>query len=591
MDVQGITIDAPTTRDRDDAIWAEMDARGWTVTVCIANVASAITKGSTFDETAHRRVETSYMAGDHNRPMLPRRFSEGSCSITEGQERPVMAVRIRLDHALEPQFIAVDESRLTSHAQISYQDVPKILDKNDHELHAVLAPLGRLADGLMEKRRKEGAFVLYDLSTGWVTSEEGHLRRLKDTKETFGYIIVQELMILANAELARFCVENEIPVPFRNHTARAAAPDRAAMMERINLGLRGPIADLEMARKQFGLVMNKANYGTTLEGHYGLNLPAYLHGTSPIRRYPDLVVQRQVLAFAAKYKLPYTAEEVAEICDHINATLEAKAKEVSQAALERANRQAEKALRKDDLDHLSDREFERVVKVAVRAGDLNKMVADAFLHRLKNGSASLIDMYVILLKSTDAWQPVRGAILRHLIENPHHATSVAAIASQTGGWSEPKFKIYRGGEGHAIVHTVQVDFKKPGIQSRPVRASSSKAAKQRAVVDALASFVGVTLPEWPASAAKSEKPPADVMPSATSDNPVGALGEYCQGLGESLPVYEHHRAGGQDHEPTFIVSCKALDFSVESPPRATKKLAKKQAASMIIKLIHAKANQ
>jgi len=589
MDVQGITIDGASTRDRDDAIWADLDARGWTVTVCIADIAAAITRGSPSDETAHRRVETTYMAGGRNRPMLPRRFSEVACSITQGQERRVMAIRIRLDHDLEPQFVSIDESILVSKRQLTYQEIPGILNAEDHELHSAIARLGRLADRLMEKRRKAGAFVLYDLSTGWVTSEEGYLRRLKDTKETFGYIIVQELMILANAELARFCVENEIPVPFRNHTARAAAPEREAMLERIDLGLRGAVADLETARKQFAMVMNKANYGTKLKGHYGLNLPAYLHGTSPIRRFADLIVQRQVLAFVGGSKPLYSTAEVDEISDHINATLAARAKEASQAALERANRQAESAIRKDDLAHLSDKEFERVVKVAVRGEGFNPFVAEVFLRRLREGAATLVDMQFILFKSTPEWAPVRKAIIEHLAEHPHKAISIAAIASQTDGWGEPSYKVQRGGSDHAIVHTVQVWFKKPGIESPKVQAPSSRVAKQRAVVEALAKFAGEALPPWPEAAEQAKEKRA--LPSRQSDNPVGELSEYCQGIGAELPTYESIRAGGSDHEPTFTVTCEALDFSVKSPPKASKKLAKRQAAAMVIKLIHAKANQ
>lgn len=491
MDVQGITIDAATTRDRDDAVWAEIDTRGWTVTICIANVAAAISKGSTFDETAHRRVETSYMAGARPRPMLPRRFSEGSCSITEGQERSVMAVRIRLDHALDTQFVTVDESSLVSKAQLTYDQIPRILESKDHLLYPAVASLWRLADGLMRRRRKSGAFVLYDTSHGWVTTEDGHLQRLNETEATSGYVIVQELMILANAELARFCVENEIPVPFRNHTARAAAPKREAMLERIAWGLRGSIGDLETARKQFDMVMNNADYGTVIEGHYGLNLPAYLHGTSPGRRYADLVVQRQVLAFLNGKQLPYSGEEAEQVCGHINAELVARSKKAQQEELEKANKQAESEMRRDDLAHLSVKDFERVIKVAVRSKIFNPFVAEVFLRRLNDGNATISNMHFILLHSTKEWGSVRNRIIEHLANEPHKAISIVAIAAQKSGWSEPSYSVQRGGgEGPSMVHTVQVFFKKPGIESGKVKAPSSKMGKRLAVVEALAKFVG-----------------------------------------------------------------------------------------------------
>lgn len=591
MDVQGITIDSATTRDRDDAIWAEMDARGWTATFCIANVASAISKNSAFDETAYRRVETIYMPGNRNQPMIPRRFSEGSCSITKDLERPVMAIRMRLDHSLEPQFITIDESQLTSRAQLAYEDISKILEQEDHELYPALSQIRRLADGLMEKRRKSGALVLYDLSNGWLTTEEGHLRRLKDTRETIGHIIVQELMILANTELAKFCVENEIPIPFRNHTARAAAPDRTAIMERLNIGVKSPIADLETARKQFSLVMNKANYGTLLEGHYGLNLPAYTHGTSPIRRYADLVVQRQVLAFVAGTKLPYSTEHVSSICEYINKTLESRAKENSQAALERANRRAETSIRRDDLDHLSDKEFERVIKVAVRAEDFNPTVAEAFLHRLKCGTATVVDMQFILLNGSEGWQPIRESIVRHLVEHPYQATSVAYMASQIGGWSEPKYKLQREGDDHHVSHAAQAVFKKPDIETKKVRARSGRLAKQRAVVEAIASFVGYHVPPWPKETIASKLTVDAAIPNHKTDNPIGALVEYCQAIGVDTPSYEYIGRDDGGGRIEFIAQCKMLDFSVKSPPCSSKKAARRKVARMLIKLIRAKENQ
>ncbi len=587
MDVQGITIDGKTTRDRDDAIWAQSDARGWTVTVCIANVAMAITRGSTFDDTAHRRVETSYFAGDRNHPMLPRRFSEGSCSLSEGQERPVMAIRIRLDHTLETEFTSIDESRLVSQKQLAYDEIPSILDDKNHPLHPAISPMARLATGLMEKRRNAGAFVLYDLSNGWVMSEEGHLRKLKDTKETFGYIIVQELMILANAELAAFCAKNEIPVPFRNHTARASAPDREAMMQRLSLGLNGPVSDLEVARKQFNLVMNKANYGPVIEGHYGLNLPAYLHGTSPIRRYADLIVQRQILAFTAGRTMPYSAMEIAELSEHINAALSTKAAEVSKAAIQRANEQAQMAVRKDDLDYLSEKEFERVIKVAVRTEDFNPVVAEAFLQKLTNDKATLIDMHFILFKSKENWQPIRRSVIVHLVEYPHKAISIVMMAAQLNGWSEPKYKMKRGGDSDdAMTHTAKVFFHKPGVESSAITTPNKKLSQQRACVEALARSIDEVLPPWPKVAKKVK---SDIgLPYDNSDNPISDLSEYCQSIGEELPMYNSRRTGGADHEPTFVVSCSALGFSADSPALSTKKIAKKQAAAHVIRTLRAR---
>lgn len=584
MDVRGITIDNKTTRDRDDAIWVESDARGWSVTVCVANVALHITKGSQFDDVAHSRVETNYMAGDRNRPMLPRRFSEGACSLTEGQSRPVMAIRIRLDHGLETQFISIDESDLTVENQLTYRQIPDILDDEAHPLYPQIHLLAQLANGLMEKRRKEGAFVLYDLRTGWIMSEEGYLRQLKDTKETFGHIIVQEMMILANAELAKFCAEKEIPIPFRNHRARASAPERKVMMEQLNMGIQSPIANLDVVRKQFAIVMDKASYSSTIEGHYGLNVAAYTHATSPIRRYADLVTQRQVLAYTTGLPLPYDGEEVRRICEHINATLKAKAKEAHKKAVERANQKAERAISKEDLKRLNDKEFERVIKVAVRAESFNFFVAEAFLDRLQEGAATLVDIHFILFKSGEDWQPIRRRIIDHLVEHPHQAISIAGMCRQLNGWDEPKYLIQQRGGGNAVLHVVQVRFPKMNLESSEVVARSKRLAKQRAIVEVIAIAVREDIPTWKEATRNTNE--EVVLPPLNADNPVGALSEYCQALRKPTPKYDIQKVGGSAHNPTFVATCQALDMSVESPERPNKKDAKKQAAATIIRMLH-----
>jgi len=557
MDAKGFTIDSETTRDIDDSIWVESDSRGWTVTVCIANVAAAIAKDSTFDATARRRVETLYFAGSRNTPMIPRRFSEGSCSLFEGEERLVMAIRIRLDHTLEPQGLPrIDTSK----------------------------PASRLAMALVDKRRSKGAFVLYDMTHGWVMTESGHIRQLKDVRETVGNIIVQELMILTNQQLARFCLEKDIPVPFRNHTASRAAPPRERMMELLEQGMQGDVQRYRVARDSFLMVMNKARYGATLEGHYGLNLPAYLHGTYPIRRYADLVTQRQIFGYLNGRNIPYSFDDIEEVCEHINKTIEENASKRSADAIEKANRRAEKSIATGRLPRLNAKEFERVVKVCVR-GDFDSEVAEEFIKRLESDDAAIVDIFQVLLKSGEEWKSTRSIVLKHLASSPHLATSIATVAQQSGEWSAPKFLTRRSGEENSLIHLASVTFDNPPIKTDEISASSLKTAKQRAIVAAFALHLEEPIPDWPKDSEQSSDSKAPKLPSRDSSNPIGELMEYCQSRSIDLPEFESERSGGSDHEPVFTVSCKAAGLHVKSKPMKSKKAAKKAAAKRAIQLI------
>lgn len=585
MDVKGFTIDSSSTLDVDDAIWVESDSRGWTITVCIANVAAAISKASTFDDTARRRVQTLYLAGGRSTPMIPRHFSEGSCSLFEGKQRAVMAIRIRLDHMLDPQGLPqIDESKLISKKKLSYADIPNIIEDEGAQLHKEISLAARLATALVDKRRDSGAFVLYDLANGWIMTESGHVRKIKDVHETIGHIIVQELMILTNMELARFCLDKEIPVPFRNHTARTSAPPRQRMMDLLEQGISGPVQEFERAQDSFMMVMNEAVYGLAIEGHYGLKLPAYLHGTSPIRRFADLVTQRQIIGYLNDGNLAYTNDEVREMCEHINSVIATKAQEKSEVVATRANKRDTKAIDEGRLSRLSVKEFERVVKASVCGGSHKPDVAMEFLRRLERDEASLVDIYYLLLESDESWVETRKSILSHLVEHPNKAIEVANVAGQLGGWSEPKFFIQQKGEGDSLVHESTVKFDKPKLAIGPVRASSKRLAKQMLIVEAFAEYICEPNPQWP----KMDAGPPDRAPrklDVDSMDPIGELMEYCQFTGVDLPQYKSDRYVFDNHNPKFVVSCKAAGLHVKSSPSDSKKQAKKESARRAIQLI------
>lgn len=577
MGVKGFTIDDASSRDLDDSIWVEHDSRGFVVTVCIANVCDAIAKESVFDNTAKRRVEALYHRSG-NTPMIPRRFSEGSCSLLEGEDRAVMAIRIRVDHEMKAQGLPIIwRDKLNSHKRFSYSDIPKVLEDKDHVLNKNLDLSRKLSLMLMEDRRRNGAFAGCNLELGWIMTEIGSIRKIYNAKETIGHVIIQEIMILANREIARFCIEKDIPVPFRNHTAKSSAPNRHRMNKIIEDAVP---EDFERLSNSITVVMNKAEYGASSEGHYGLNLAAYIHATSPIRRFADLVVQRQVLGFINGRNLAYDKAEIEEICDHINKKIEENSEKRSWEEISKANNKADRSISKGKLSHLSEKEFERVVKVSVRRS-FNPSVSREFINRLEADNAPTVAIYQILIESDDEWIEAKRAALSYLVKNLYIASNVLNIANCNKAWTKPRFLCRRVGADNEVMNIASVSFEHPKISTRDLQSRSLKKAKQMAIVEAFCISVKEPLPEWSAL----KKVVDDKCLRLDSKNPIGDLVMYCQKSELSLPDFQSERVGGSDHNPTFSASCSVAGVSVKSEPVSSKRLAKKYAAIKAIQLI------
>lgn len=217
VSVKGVTIDDRMTRDIDDAIWVEESAEGFTVYVSIADVAGAVTVESPLNQSAYERLGTQYFRTG-NSSMLPRELSEHKLSLWPNREKKTITVKVELASDLTVKAVDVFRSTLNSFARLTYEEIPALLE---NESHPMLRAAKKLADGLLAKRRANGAMVLYDLNNGWVTGEEGYVRKLVKREDTVGYIIVQELMILANAAVADWAIANGLPILFRTHQRRS----------------------------------------------------------------------------------------------------------------------------------------------------------------------------------------------------------------------------------------------------------------------------------------------------------------------------------------------------------------------------------
>jgi ribonuclease R len=556
----GITIDSPETRDIDDGIWIERVGSGWLLTTVIADVSAHLRPGGSIDAGAFARVASRYFRNG-NRPMLPRGLSENKMSLLPEKKRRVITARISITDRFETKLESLSLEGFKSKGRIDYPAIPEAIEAESPPEAKMLAAV---AQGLLDKRRNQGALVVYDLLDGWVTTEEGFLKQMKDVRETIGYIIIQEAMILTNSLIAEWCVKEDIPVLFRNHTARAATPPLAEIGQQIQAAIKGPWQDMDLVRKRIHMLLDRADYGPVLKGHYGLSLPAYLHFTSPIRRYADLVNHRQIRAKLTDKPFEYTQEDLRVIAEHINLVEQAERDGVKELFKAKAEDKAEKALEKGRFSRLNDKEFERILKVGTRSGeDASEALVEEFLARLKANILQPICMTVACFFGPDnppettyhpGWKKIRDAVLQRLQEKPEEAVTLWTMAATITEVSPIEYTEESSGPPHAPVFAAKA---KSGLfLTGWVGANTAKLARQRAAVALLFHFHGLPSPSFlvfsaPESVAKK---PIFLGALAEGRDPIVALQEYSQKNKLTLPSYTFKQEG-PSHTPIITCTC------------------------------------
>ena len=308
--VQGITIDGPTSRDLDDAIWIEATPTGAIASIHIADVSEIVTLGSALDKVALARTQTRYF-GRGNNPMLPHSLSEDKLSLLEGQRRPTLTLQVSLNDKAEIQTTEIFESWLISSKRFSYEQADLTCQNKSMPFHVQVNLCQGWAKRLNQERQSKGAIGGLFSQSGFLLDENGSLIS-PDGALFHSQIIIQEFMILANRAVAHWFAERDVLALYRNHTARAIAPDRAEMMQALLTS-----GSLELIRRKLQNWLNKAEYNPTLTGHFALNLTAYCHFTSPIRRLADLINHRIIKAILHDKAHPYLRFELEQLCKYI----------------------------------------------------------------------------------------------------------------------------------------------------------------------------------------------------------------------------------------------------------------------------------
>ena len=319
------TIDPEDARDHDDAVWVERAGEGYRAYVAIADVSEYVQPGTELDAEARARGCTIYLP-DRAIPMLPGALASDLCSLMPEAERLCLCVIVDLDRGGVVKKYEIVEGLMRSHAMLTYPGVARALGFTEtpprsaqaEHMKKDLRVLDELARKLRKRRLARGALDL-DLPEAKVVLDEqtgepvNVTRRAQDPGIKRAYQMIEELMLLANEVVAEWLGSRRCPAIYRVHDK----PDETklarlgACAETIGVDLatddllepRGVtefLARIQEHEKKQVLEMlllrslKQAQYDIANIGHFGLASTAYLHFTSPIRRYPDLVVHRAV---------------------------------------------------------------------------------------------------------------------------------------------------------------------------------------------------------------------------------------------------------------------------------------------------------
>lgn len=293
-----ITIDGQSTQDYDDAISLETTENGYRLGIHIIDVGACIRNGDTIDMSARERASSIYMPDD-KLPMIPPSLSEDLCSLKEGQLRPGVSTLVHMNRFFEVQDYQIVPSVIKVHQQMSYTEANIVNGKNDP-----ITTLYKMATVLRDKRLKAGAIQITLPEVNIWLDENKKIRYTKVDRENPSRMLVSEMMILANSMMAEFLKNNDMPGVFRS---------QAQPKQRIFKGIETELMPNFLQRKQ----LSRAVVTTHAEPHAGLGVPAYVTATSPIRRYHDLLTQRQIKAILG-IGTPYSSQDLDDILASIS---------------------------------------------------------------------------------------------------------------------------------------------------------------------------------------------------------------------------------------------------------------------------------
>jgi len=318
-DLPLVTIDGADARDFDDAVFAEKNEGGWRLVVAIADVSHYVEVGNAIDREAVKRGTSVYFP-DRVVPMLPESLSNGLCSLNPKVDRLCMVCDMQVTPAGKVSKSTFYKAVMRSHARLTYSQVDAAVSGKDKtaikeagDRMPQLETLYDLYEAFSKARKKRGSLELEIPEVRIQMGADGHIDRIAPLHRNDAHKLIEECMIAANVEAGKFLHKHKMPTLYRVH--EGPNPDRfeelRVMLQELDIKCATEVqqkpAELnrilqELAKRpDFQIMavsvlrtMSRAVYQPQKLGHFGLALNTYAHFTSPIRRYPDLLVHRGI---------------------------------------------------------------------------------------------------------------------------------------------------------------------------------------------------------------------------------------------------------------------------------------------------------
>lgn len=314
-----VTIDGEDARDFDDAVYCKKTAKGWKLLVAIADVSHYVEPNTALDLEAKNRSTSVYFP-EQVIPMLPEILSNGLCSLNPEVDRLCMVCELYINHEGQVIRSGFFNAVMRSHARLTYTEVAKILLDGHKSLAKKYAPLVpqlqelyKLYKGMRQQREVRGAMDFDTQETQIIFGKDRKIEKIVPTQRNDAHKLIEEFMITANNAAARFLIRKKMPHLLRVHEGPGTEKlltlktflnelglvlgggDKPSPLDYMNLlnSVEGR-ADAHLIQTVLLRSMSQAVYSPEKKGHFGLALDAYAHFTSPIRRYPDLLVHRAI---------------------------------------------------------------------------------------------------------------------------------------------------------------------------------------------------------------------------------------------------------------------------------------------------------
>lgn len=393
VDLRGettFTIDGEDAKDLDDAVSIEKNDKGnFLLGVHIADVSSYVAENGALDREALKRGTSVYLI-DQVVPMLPKALSNGACSLNRGEDRLTLSVDMEITPEGETASYSIYESVIRTCERMVYSDVSDMLENEDASLikrysgiYNEILMMGELA-GILKARRDERGSIDFDLDESHIRLDSfGKAESIGVAERRTANRLIEEFMLAANETVAEHFFHIGVPFVYRVHEKPAAEKMREfkTFIKNFGLSLKGSTGNIHprslnmllksIEGKPYENVVNtvmlrsmqKAFYSTDCRGHFGLGLKYYCHFTSPIRRYPDLMIHRIIKESLAGPVEPQRLNAL-----DAKAAVAAEASSISEKKAQELEREVEKMKKAEYmLDHVGEA-FEGVVSGVTQYG-------------------------------------------------------------------------------------------------------------------------------------------------------------------------------------------------------------------------------